>query len=74
MLKELSMAIVLTLIFSIGVGVLFVRTIVEMVEDTIANVVVVDRMVLRIHANGITEGSSVCFIAVSNHGRKIQPW
>ena len=32
MLKELSMAIVLTLIFSIGVGVLFVRTIVEMVE------------------------------------------
>ncbi len=32
MLKELSMAIVLTLIFSIGVGVLFVRTIIEMVE------------------------------------------
>ncbi len=32
MLKELSMAIILTLIFSIGVGVLFVRTIIEMVE------------------------------------------
>ena len=32
MFKELSMAIVLTLIFSVGVGVLFVRTIIEMVE------------------------------------------
>lgn len=32
MLKELSTAIILTLIFSIGVGVLFVRTIVEMME------------------------------------------
>ncbi|MBQ3644496.1 MAG: hypothetical protein II961_07865 [Candidatus Riflebacteria bacterium] len=32
MLKELSVAVVLTLIFSIGVGVLFVRTIIEMVE------------------------------------------
>ncbi len=32
MLKELSMAIILTLIFSVGVGVLFVRTIIEMVE------------------------------------------
>ena len=32
MLKELSTAVVLTLIFSIGVGVLFVRTLIEMVE------------------------------------------
>lgn len=32
MFKELSMAIVLTLIFSVGVGVLFVRTLIEMVE------------------------------------------
>ena len=32
MLKELSMAVILTLIFSIGVGVLFVRTIIEMIE------------------------------------------
>ena len=32
MLKELSTAVILTLIFSIGVGVLFVRTLVEMVE------------------------------------------
>ncbi|MDN5279275.1 MAG: hypothetical protein PWR01_3240 [Clostridiales bacterium] len=32
MLKELSIAIVLTLLFSIGVGVLFVRTIIEMIE------------------------------------------
>lgn len=32
MFKELSMAITLTLIFSIGVGVLFVRTLIEMVE------------------------------------------
>ena len=32
MFKELSMAIVLTLVFSIGVGVLFVRTIIDMVE------------------------------------------
>ena len=32
MLKELSKAVVLTLIFSIGVGVLFVRTLIEMVE------------------------------------------
>ena len=32
MLKDLSMAIILTLVFSIGVGVLFVRTIIEMVE------------------------------------------
>ena len=32
MFKELSMAITLTLIFSVGVGVLFVRTLIEMVE------------------------------------------
>lgn len=32
MLKELSIAVALTIIFSIGVGVLFVRTLVEMVE------------------------------------------
>jgi len=32
MFKELSIAIILTIIFSIGVGVLFVRTLVEMVE------------------------------------------
>ncbi len=32
MLKEISAAVVLTLIFSIGVGVLFVRTLIEMVE------------------------------------------
>jgi hypothetical protein len=32
MLKELTMAILLTIIFSVGVGVLFVRTIVQMVE------------------------------------------
>jgi hypothetical protein len=32
MFKELSIAVILTLIFSIGVGVLFIRTLVEMVE------------------------------------------
>jgi K+-transporting ATPase c subunit len=32
MIKELSIAIVLTILFSIGVGVLFVRTIVELIE------------------------------------------
>lgn len=32
MIKELSIAVVLTLIFSVGVGVLFVRTIIEMIE------------------------------------------
>ncbi len=32
MLKELTMAILLTIIFSVGVGVLFVRTIIQMVE------------------------------------------
>ena len=32
MFKELSIAVVLTLIFSVGVGVLFVRTLIEMVE------------------------------------------
>ncbi|GAB4283357.1 MAG: hypothetical protein Kow0029_29470 [Candidatus Rifleibacteriota bacterium] len=32
MLKELSVAVILTLLFSIGVGVLFVRTIIEMIE------------------------------------------
>jgi hypothetical protein len=32
MLKELSIAVILTILFSIGVGVLFVRTIVEMIE------------------------------------------
>ena len=32
MFKELSMAITLTIIFSVGVGVLFVRTLIEMVE------------------------------------------
>ncbi|MGM0598503.1 MAG: hypothetical protein ACQETH_01685 [Candidatus Rifleibacteriota bacterium] len=32
MLKELSIAVLLTLLFSIGVGVLFVRTIIEMIE------------------------------------------
>ena len=32
MFKELSMAVILTLIFSVGVGVLFVRTLIEMVE------------------------------------------
>ena len=32
MLKELSMAIILTVLFSIGVGVLFVRTMIQMVE------------------------------------------
>lgn len=32
MLKELSIAVVLTLLFSVGVGVLFVRTVVEMIE------------------------------------------
>ena len=32
MLKELSIAVVLTLVLSFGVGVLFVRTIMEMIE------------------------------------------
>ncbi|MFZ5950690.1 MAG: hypothetical protein ACOYXC_08290 [Candidatus Rifleibacteriota bacterium] len=32
MLKELSIAVVLTILFSVGVGVLFVRTIIEMIE------------------------------------------
>ena len=32
MLKEFSIAIVLTILFSIGVGVLFVRTIIQMIE------------------------------------------
>lgn len=32
MLKELSIAVMLTILFSIGVGVLFVRTIIEMIE------------------------------------------
>lgn len=32
MFKELSIAIILTIVFSIGVGVLFVRTLIEMVE------------------------------------------
>jgi hypothetical protein len=32
MLKELSVAVILTLLFSIGVGVLFIRTIIEMIE------------------------------------------
>ncbi|GEM_PF-718405 len=32
MFKELTIAIALTVIFSIGVGVLFVRTLVEMLE------------------------------------------
>ncbi|MDD2997846.1 MAG: hypothetical protein PHV05_02220 [Candidatus Riflebacteria bacterium] len=32
MLRELSIAIALTVIFSIGVGVLFVRTLAEMLE------------------------------------------
>jgi len=32
MLKELTVAVALTIIFSIGVGVLFIRTLVEMVE------------------------------------------
>jgi hypothetical protein len=32
MFKELSMAIFLTILFSVGVGVLFVRTIIEMIE------------------------------------------
>ena len=32
MLKELSIAVILTLLFSIGVGVLFIRTIIEMIE------------------------------------------
>lgn len=32
MLKELSIAVILTILFSIGVGVLFVRTIIEMIE------------------------------------------
>jgi len=32
MFKELTIAIALTVIFSIGVGILFVRTLVEMLE------------------------------------------
>ncbi|MEW6711937.1 MAG: hypothetical protein AB1403_19095 [Candidatus Riflebacteria bacterium] len=32
MLKELSIAVILTILFSVGVGVLFVRTIIEMIE------------------------------------------
>ncbi len=32
MFKELTIAVALTVIFSIGVGVLFIRTLVEMVE------------------------------------------
>ncbi len=32
MLKEISIAVVLTLVLSFGVGVLFVRTIMEMIE------------------------------------------
>lgn len=32
MLRELSASIAITLVFSVGVGVLFVRTIMEMIE------------------------------------------
>lgn len=32
MFKDLTMAVALTLVFSVGVGVLFVRTLIEMVE------------------------------------------
>jgi hypothetical protein len=32
MLRELTIAIALTVIFSIGVGILFVRTLIEMLE------------------------------------------
>lgn len=32
MLRELVTAVILTIIFSVGVGVLFVRTLIEMVE------------------------------------------
>lgn len=32
MFKELTIAVALTVIFSIGVGVLFIRTLIEMVE------------------------------------------
>lgn len=32
MLREFGIAIVLTLVFSIGVGILFIRTIMEMIE------------------------------------------
>lgn len=32
MFKELTIAVALTIIFSVGVGVLFIRTLVEMVE------------------------------------------
>lgn len=32
MFKELTIAVALTVVFSIGVGVLFIRTLVEMVE------------------------------------------
>lgn len=37
MLKEVILAIVLTLLFSVGVGVLFVRTIMEMLELLFTN-------------------------------------
>lgn len=37
MMKEVILAIVLTLLFSVGVGVLFVRTVMEMLELLFTN-------------------------------------
>ena len=49
------------------------RTIVEVVIDAIALIVVIDAVIFRIHPDGVADGSSPSLVAVTYHRSQIEP-